>query len=106
MASLWMTLEIAPGKQREFVDAMRRAVQSGPGGPTESSLYRSLEAPSRLCWNGRWESARALEAFLGSSAYRTVCGAARVLGTAHTLERGENCADPGAASGAAAGDER
>ena len=27
MASLWMTLEIAPGNQREFVDAMRRAVQ-------------------------------------------------------------------------------
>lgn len=92
MNSLWISVEIAHGKRREFCDALSYTMPAAPAGPVWSALYEAIDGPDHLCWHGRWKDADALRTFLHSPAYRAVCGAARVLGTTHMFERGETIA--------------
>ena len=94
MAALWMTLDLAPGKRGEFLDAVRHAVSAAAAGPSEVFVYEAIGAPHRVAWHARWPSEQDLDAFLDGPDFRAVRGAARVLGVDCAFERvGDH--DPG-----------
>jgi len=89
-----MTLEIMPGKSQELLEALRNELPAAPNGPQDSTVYQGIGSPNRFCWHGLWDRGDALDAYLNSSPYRAVCGAARVLCVSYSIERCDNCQGP------------
>lgn len=95
MIEMTVLVQLRPGKEEEFLQAIRSLTRDGEmrGSARKPSMYRAVDdaCSFRLCWE--WQTREQMELYRRSDDYKVIFGAVRVLGErseiwfSHVLEK-------------------
>lgn len=91
MIGLELTVQSGSAQRTELLQTLQNLTIEalGQGGCLECTVFEDVSGSGRFLWSQWWRSQRQLEDHLRSSAFRTLLGAIKVLGTlesARTLD--------------------